>query len=142
MKPTKPNTTTIYHLAKTIHEILDVPNGSYGNPTFGFKVIKTILNVMRDALHRGEAVSINGFGTLRVVERTPRRTGSNFVANTASNKRHPSHETNVYSPVIYTYGPRKYIIFEPSIQFMAMINMNTPNAHEQREIAKWNIDEN
>ena len=113
-------------LAKQIHEILDWPNNRHGEPAFGYKVVKTIINSIAAALHRGEDVHVRGFGIFRVVIRTPRRTANSFIT------RDP-----LFSPVTINHQPRKVVIFIPSIQLQAMLNQSTPNHKEARTVAKW-----
>ena len=113
-------------LAKAIHEVLDLPNNRHGEPSFGYKVVKTIVNSIATALHRGEDVHVRGFGIFRVVTRTPRRTANSFIT------RDP-----LFSPVIINHKPRRVVIFIPSIQLLAMLNQSSPNHKEARTAAKW-----
>ena len=110
-------------LALLIQELLDLPTLREATV-----ILRTVLCVIRDALQRDEQVYVKGFGTFKLVKRTHRPTPNNIIAN-------------VPQPVMAVgmkyYKPRRVLIFEPSLPFMAMLNMNTPNYKERRTTFRW-----
>lgn len=56
------------HLASEVSDLLRLPRGKHVEE--GTRLVNAILNVIIDALHRGEKVSIRGFGTFYVFEQT------------------------------------------------------------------------
>lgn len=126
MASNRPKTITREHLARTIHETLDLPPDAHGDPSDGIAIVHAILNSMRDALRRGEDITIKGFGTFTIVHGKPRRTGSNFIT-----------QQGTRSPVPITHRPKSYVVFKPSEQVLAMLNLGT-NWDEKRAMEIWN----
>lgn len=97
----------------------------------GRKVLLAVLQVIKDALLRGEKVYIRGFGTFRVVERTPKRTSKFIVVS--DGWRNPV----AVSEAVVQHRRRSYVIFEPSLPLMAMMNLDSPNYKERRTQRLW-----
>jgi nucleoid DNA-binding protein len=115
----------LYRLALHIHDLLDIPLDRHGDPAHGFKIIKATFDAMARGLRAGEEVSIRGFGKLCVVERTPRRTGSNFARQSQERYGAPLQ-----------YLPKRTVIFIPSEQVKAMLNNGT-TWDEKRAMEIW-----
>jgi nucleoid DNA-binding protein len=113
-------------LALQIHEALDEPFDRHGEPALGYKIVNAIKAAITKALRRGEDVYVKGFGTFRVIERTPRRTGHNIVTGEP-----------VFSPVPIAHRPRNIVIFIPSEPLKAMLNLDSPNYKERRSMETW-----
>jgi len=118
-------------LAMEIQQILDVPLSNRAYPNFGTKILKAVLQTIKKALLNGEKVYIKGFGTFKVVERTPRPTPNNILTNDENGK------PLGFDPTLRHYRPRKRVIFEPSLPLMAMINIDSPNYKERRTARRW-----
>lgn len=113
-----------------IHELLGVPVGSAkkaGEKRLGPTILRTICKTITDALRRGEDVYIAGFGTFRVVQWKARTTKNSMISN------YPF----ITSPHPITHRSRKRVIFIPSEALRAMINIDTPNAHNRRTREAW-----
>ena len=122
-------------LALEIQTLLDEPLYQWRSPNYGTKILNAVLDAVADALHRGEKVYIRGFGIFKVEERRPVPTPSNIVTN----DRHG--RPSVRAQGLRYYKPRLQVIFQPSMAFMAMINMPdsgaTPNHKERRAQLRW-----
>lgn len=112
------------HLAKIIAELLDcsLPEAT--------KVLKAIFLTIKEALLRGEKVSIRGFGTFKLVERTHRPTPGNILTNFPRGR-------SLRSSALLYYTPRPVLIFEPSLPLMARLNLDSPNYKERRTQRCW-----
>ena len=99
-------------------------------PLKGTRVLQAICQAMKDALLRGESIAIEGFGIFRVVERTPKRTSQFFLTNNPALGR---------SATILAHHRRRYVIFEPSMVLMAMLNLQSPNYKERRAQRRWGL---
>lgn len=95
------------------------------------KVLNAILDTIKHALLRHEKVYIKGFGTFKIVERTHRPTPNSIVAS--GGRCRPL----ACAPDLSYYTPRRVLIFQPSLPFMAMLNANSPNYKEQRTQQLW-----
>lgn len=129
-------------LARELHYLLDIPiqvfkskgGFRYERPVKGQEIIDVVIKTMVDALRNGESISIKGFGTFRVEEIKPRRTGHNIMASTADG------EILGWSSVPIDHPIKKVVVFLPSPHLKAMVNMNPPNVpnKKQREaIESW-----
>lgn len=109
-----------------LHKLLDLPYGSSGRPLEGRRLINILLSVLADALNRGESISVRGLGKFKVVQWRGSRSGANYIA--AGRQR---------SPVVIDHPPRKRVIFQPSEQLLAMLNLGT-TWDEKRAMEIWN----
>lgn len=117
-----------------LHDLLGIPL-QRKNPSIGRKIIRTILQAITDALHRGEAVYIKGFGTFRVIEKAPRPTPHNILTSRGRNR------PTSFAGDRRSYAPRKYVIFQPAMALMAMLNLpaagTAPSYKERRTQRQW-----
>jgi nucleoid DNA-binding protein len=123
-------------LARIIHETLDIPLHPVKNyPTEGAKIIKALVTVLKNALKNNESIYVRGFGKFYIHQPPHRRlVAKPFVYNKPGQY---SHEETVQADVPTYFPARKKIIFQPSTQLTAMLNVNNPTAHEKRSIAIW-----
>jgi hypothetical protein len=113
-----------------LHDLLDIPK--HNTYKKGREIIKAMVHAMRDALLRGESIVIYGFGTFTIKEITPSNSGSLIV----------SYYSTARSPIKESFAPRKKVIFKPSPNFTAMLNMRKgANANERALITEWDIPE-
>jgi nucleoid DNA-binding protein len=116
----------LFRLALQIHDLLDIPLNKHNDPDVGFKIIRAISTTMRDALKRGESVSVRGFGKFRVVEpKGIRRTGNNIARQSGERYAAPLQ-----------HMPKRYVKFIPSEQLKAMLNSGT-TWDEKRAMEIW-----
>lgn len=94
----------------------------------GYKITRAILKVITDALKRGEDVEIPGFGIFKH-HITAKRKLPIVI--------HTTGDCNTATRVVKEVGNKHIIIFEPSIQLMAMLNKKTPNYKENRAMQIW-----
>lgn len=113
-------------LAYELSELIDLPLDRHQAPFKAHKLINTVLDVIKNALIRGEAVSIPGFGTFKVIEQKARRTGNNIISQDG---------TRSQSPICRK--ARKSASFIPSEQLLALVDGPT-TWHTRRAIRKWN----
>ena len=120
-------------LAREVQELLDIPVGRPPSIKPGTDILKAVLQTIKDALIRGESVYIRGFGTFKVVKRQPHPTPHNIITRKGPNK--------TYTDVIQHYHPRHYVIFQPSLPLLAMLNLpedgHEPNYKERRAQGRW-----
>lgn len=112
-------------LAIEIHNLIDEPLDHHGDPALGYKIIYAITRAISSALKRGETVSVRGFGKFSVVDGKPRRTGNNIIT-----------QSGVRSPVPIDHAPKRYVVFKPSEQILAMLNRGT-TWDEKRAMEIW-----
>lgn len=116
-------------LAFLIAELLDTDLRT------GTKVLRAVLQSIKNAMLMGDKVYIRGFGTFKVVDRTHKPTPNNILT---SKGRGPSvNGRHVFSSGLCYYKPRQVVIFEPSIPLMGMLNMDSPNYKERRAQDRW-----
>lgn len=133
MKPRKtPGKLKTSDLAMLLHELFEIPFGrkSNGWPGAGMKIVDAISTAMKDALKRGEDVSIPGFGIFRW-RTTPIRKMPSVTIWTDGNFKTAIRASKVL-------GGKRIVVFEPSIQLMAMLNKDTANYKEARAKSIWN----
>jgi len=99
------------------------------------RVLRAVLQAVKDALLCGKKVYVRGFGTFEIVERTHRPTPNNILLNDAHGR--PA----AYSPTQLYYKPRRVVIFRPSVPLLAMLNLDTPSSQERRSQRSWAISE-
>lgn len=124
-------------LALDLHELLDIPLSKTRRPKVGYQIVRAIRQAMTQALRSGDYVTIQGFGTFRVVEKPPRLmrvrilSGIPFVLS-----REPSYSK-----------AHKVVVFKPSVTLRAMVEGDNPTvavrkhlrsvaAYNQRQLVK------
>lgn len=112
-------------LANDIHILIDEPLDHHGDPALGYKIIYAITQAIKDALKRGETVSVRGFGKFYIVQGKARRTGNNIIT-----------QQGVRSPVPMQHRAKSYVVFQPSEQILAMLNHGT-TWDEKRAMEIW-----
>jgi hypothetical protein len=114
-------------VARDLHKLLGIPHAKNNCPTLGYKIIRAVIKAITNALQRGERVTINGFGTFKVVDYTPTPTRYNII----------KYDSGARSTGLREYAPRKKVVFAPSLHIMAMLNVDTPNGKERSTIGEW-----
>src|SRR5690348_5920247 len=114
---TQINKIVLSTFAKIINEVLDEPVES----KLGMKVVRAILKVVADALHKEDEVYVQGFGTFSVHKPKEFHKIPNIILH---------RESGVWAgqatkaPGFTIVAGRKKVIFKPAIQLLAMLNHN------------------
>lgn len=131
-------------LAREIEELLGLDstmrtktNGrKYTQHAKGLAIIRAVLKSIVDGLHRGESVTIKGFGKFSLVRRAPRKAPLLLDGN-----GHGAH----YTGASITVPARTVVVFRPSRSLEAWVNLDregTLNADQSRAVASWNLNGN
>lgn len=129
-------------MARELHELLGIPfvqyktprSGTHYKPLVGRKIVNTIIQVMTNALLRGESISINNFGKFRVVERPATKRGEGFLLTKGKRTDFIQSNRAVVRPA------KKVVIFTPSQYLRAAIKLTRGcelNAHDRRAMNSW-----
>lgn len=125
----KPGLVYKIDLAMLLHELFDEPiDRVTRSPKWGMELVKTIFKVITDALHRGEDVKINGFGTFYV-----KKPKDMLIRNLALKT---GGKLEGLSPVPILVKRKKKVYFRPSYQLRAMLNGGI-NFKERRAMETW-----
>jgi nucleoid DNA-binding protein len=123
-------------LSMVIGDILQLPIDKVQHyPIQAANILQAILDSISAALHRGEDVHVKGFGIFRVKQLKP-RTYTNIVTTKPPGEDTISQATRTPIPIVLP--GKKRVFFYPAIQLKAMLNHETPSAHERRAISIWN----
>lgn len=123
--------------ALIIHEALDLPlDPVTRRPKLGLKIVKAMQKAMTEALRRGEEVTVRGFGKFHISEGRKRY---HVPKPAVFNPGVFGHKYTVYSDEPLFLPARKRVVFQPSVQLTAMLNVDdNPNYDEKyRAIDKW-----
>ena len=128
-------------LAREIEDLLGLRshkrdrNGErYRSYEKGTQIVQAVLKSIVDGLHRGETVTIRGFGTFIPVKRAPRKTPCLLNGN--------GHGATHTGGTI-THPAKTVVTFRPSPSLSAWVNLDRNgelNALETRTVASWNLN--
>jgi nucleoid DNA-binding protein len=126
-----------WELSRYINELIDEPIMS----PIGFKVSKAIFKTIADALHRGEEVYVQGFGTFKVLKPREVHKLPNLILHRKRGGEFNSEATK--SPVMIEIPGKKKVFFYPAIQLQAMLNEDdtTSNYKERRAKSIWSKED-
>lgn len=136
----RPSTFKMKEVAKDLHELLDIPLQRYGKggsgdwyePTKGRQIISAIAQIMREALLRGETVSIQNFGRFRVITKPAHR--SRIFLYTGGKT------TNIQqTPEAIEFPAKKVVRFYPSRRLQAVTNLTRgfrPSVKDRKALSK------
>ena len=126
-----------HHLALDLHELLDIPLSKTRRPKVGNRIIRAIRQAMTQALRRGDYVTIQSFGTFKVLEKPSRKLPARIL----------SAEPFILSREPFYSRAHKAVVFKPSVTLRAMVegvnsskyvrkHLRKVAQHNQRQLAK------